>query len=250
MIVPGGHLIITTPNLQAWYNRILFALGIQPIFYETSTRSTHIGLECFAVSSMDRRRLDTCVSSTSAPYSIFSTARVSSRLPSAARSSLPPAVDAVDRSDLQPRPQPGLQSDRSQRSSREARHRTLTSLAARCDSSNGLLTDDDHSARPPAASAQPGKDSSCATVEARRLKEPGVVENDDCRCSGANVGDHLLGLCGERWIGVEGVRVTFRRYPSWGLPREIGDGTGPVRIEHAVRQSKPVQTRGLPDAAE
>ncbi len=43
MIVPGGHLIITTPNLQAWYNRILFALGIQPIFYETSTRSTHIG---------------------------------------------------------------------------------------------------------------------------------------------------------------------------------------------------------------
>ncbi len=43
VIVPGGHLIITTPNLQAWYNRILFALGIQPIFYETSTRSTHIG---------------------------------------------------------------------------------------------------------------------------------------------------------------------------------------------------------------
>jgi 2-polyprenyl-3-methyl-5-hydroxy-6-metoxy-1,4-benzoquinol methylase len=43
VIVPGGHLVITTPNLQAWYNRFLFAAGIQPIFYETSTRSTHIG---------------------------------------------------------------------------------------------------------------------------------------------------------------------------------------------------------------
>jgi 2-polyprenyl-3-methyl-5-hydroxy-6-metoxy-1,4-benzoquinol methylase len=40
---PGGLLLITTPNLQAWYNRALFAAGIQPLFYETSTRSTHIG---------------------------------------------------------------------------------------------------------------------------------------------------------------------------------------------------------------
>jgi 2-polyprenyl-3-methyl-5-hydroxy-6-metoxy-1,4-benzoquinol methylase len=40
---PGGHLIVTTPNLQAWYNRALFLLGIQPIFYETSTRSTEVG---------------------------------------------------------------------------------------------------------------------------------------------------------------------------------------------------------------
>jgi SAM-dependent methyltransferase len=43
VIAPGGHLIVTTPNLQAWYNRVLFAAGIQPLFYETSTRSTHIG---------------------------------------------------------------------------------------------------------------------------------------------------------------------------------------------------------------
>jgi SAM-dependent methyltransferase len=39
----GGHLILTTPNLQAWYNRPLFAAGIQPVFYEVSTRSTAIG---------------------------------------------------------------------------------------------------------------------------------------------------------------------------------------------------------------
>ena len=43
VIVPRGHLIITTPNLHAWYNRILFVVGVQPLFYETSTRSTHIG---------------------------------------------------------------------------------------------------------------------------------------------------------------------------------------------------------------
>ena len=43
VIAPGGHLVITTPNLQAWYNRVLFLVGVQPLFYETSTRSTHIG---------------------------------------------------------------------------------------------------------------------------------------------------------------------------------------------------------------
>ncbi|MFC0503994.1 class I SAM-dependent methyltransferase [Micromonospora costi] len=40
---PGGHLVVTTPNLHAWYNRALFLAGIQPIFYETSTRSTEVG---------------------------------------------------------------------------------------------------------------------------------------------------------------------------------------------------------------
>jgi 2-polyprenyl-3-methyl-5-hydroxy-6-metoxy-1,4-benzoquinol methylase len=40
---PGGSLLITTPNLQAWYNRALFLAGIQPLFYETSTKSTRIG---------------------------------------------------------------------------------------------------------------------------------------------------------------------------------------------------------------
>lgn len=32
----GGTLIVTTPNLASWYNRILLLLGIQPIFTETS----------------------------------------------------------------------------------------------------------------------------------------------------------------------------------------------------------------------
>lgn len=40
---PGGHVVLTTPNLQAWYNRALFAAGIQPVFYETSTKSSHVG---------------------------------------------------------------------------------------------------------------------------------------------------------------------------------------------------------------
>jgi len=43
VLKPGGLLIISTPNLQAWYNRILFLCGIQPLFYEVSTRSSMIG---------------------------------------------------------------------------------------------------------------------------------------------------------------------------------------------------------------
>jgi 2-polyprenyl-3-methyl-5-hydroxy-6-metoxy-1,4-benzoquinol methylase len=43
VVKPGGHLVVTTPNLQAWYNRALFLLGIQPLFYETSTRTTAVG---------------------------------------------------------------------------------------------------------------------------------------------------------------------------------------------------------------
>jgi 2-polyprenyl-3-methyl-5-hydroxy-6-metoxy-1,4-benzoquinol methylase len=43
VVAPGGYLVITTPNLQAWYNRLLFLAGVQPLFYETSTRSTLIG---------------------------------------------------------------------------------------------------------------------------------------------------------------------------------------------------------------
>jgi SAM-dependent methyltransferase len=45
---PGGSLLITTPNLQAWYNRALFVAGIQPLFYETSTKSTRIGAGAIA----------------------------------------------------------------------------------------------------------------------------------------------------------------------------------------------------------
>jgi SAM-dependent methyltransferase len=40
---PGGHLVVSTPNLQAWYNRALFLAGIQPVFHETSSRSTEVG---------------------------------------------------------------------------------------------------------------------------------------------------------------------------------------------------------------
>jgi SAM-dependent methyltransferase len=40
---PGGHLVVTTPNLHAWFNRVLFVAGVQPVFHETSTRSTQVG---------------------------------------------------------------------------------------------------------------------------------------------------------------------------------------------------------------
>lgn len=36
---PGGRLIVTTPNLASWANRILLLLGIQPLFTETSSRT-------------------------------------------------------------------------------------------------------------------------------------------------------------------------------------------------------------------
>jgi SAM-dependent methyltransferase len=40
---PGGTLVLTTPNLCAWYNRALFLFGVQPLFVESSTRSSTIG---------------------------------------------------------------------------------------------------------------------------------------------------------------------------------------------------------------
>jgi SAM-dependent methyltransferase len=40
---PGGRVLVTTPNLHAWYNRVLFPFGIQPVFYESSSRSTAVG---------------------------------------------------------------------------------------------------------------------------------------------------------------------------------------------------------------
>lgn len=40
---PGGSLVLTTPNLCAWYNRWLFLFGIQPIFIESSTVDGSIG---------------------------------------------------------------------------------------------------------------------------------------------------------------------------------------------------------------
>ena len=39
VLIVGGHLILTTPNLAAWYNRILLLFGLQPILSEVSYRS-------------------------------------------------------------------------------------------------------------------------------------------------------------------------------------------------------------------
>jgi len=37
VLAPGGVLICTTPNMAAWFNRILIVLGVQPIFTETGS---------------------------------------------------------------------------------------------------------------------------------------------------------------------------------------------------------------------
>ncbi len=39
----GGFLIFSTPNLCAWFNRVLMPLGIQPLFLEPSTKSKLVG---------------------------------------------------------------------------------------------------------------------------------------------------------------------------------------------------------------
>lgn len=36
---PGGSLLLSTPNLAAWYNRVLLLAGVQPVFSEVSLRS-------------------------------------------------------------------------------------------------------------------------------------------------------------------------------------------------------------------
>jgi SAM-dependent methyltransferase len=38
---PGGTLLLSTPNLAAWYNRALIGLGIQPVFSEVSLRGIY-----------------------------------------------------------------------------------------------------------------------------------------------------------------------------------------------------------------
>ena len=38
---PGGHLMLSTPNLAAWYNRALLLGGVQPVFSEVSLRRVH-----------------------------------------------------------------------------------------------------------------------------------------------------------------------------------------------------------------
>jgi SAM-dependent methyltransferase len=41
VLKPGGTLLLSTPNLAAWYNRALLVLGVQPIFSEVSLRGIH-----------------------------------------------------------------------------------------------------------------------------------------------------------------------------------------------------------------
>ena len=41
VLVPGGRLLLSTPNLAAWYNRVLLAFGIQPLFTEVSLRAIY-----------------------------------------------------------------------------------------------------------------------------------------------------------------------------------------------------------------
>jgi SAM-dependent methyltransferase len=38
---PGGVLLLSTPNLAAWFNRGLVALGVQPVFSEVSLRGIY-----------------------------------------------------------------------------------------------------------------------------------------------------------------------------------------------------------------
>jgi len=39
VVKPGGHILITTPNLSSWLNRILFIIGLYPLFLEASTEA-------------------------------------------------------------------------------------------------------------------------------------------------------------------------------------------------------------------
>ena len=43
VVKPGGHILLSTPNLCAWHSRILMLLGIQPIFYESSSQDARVG---------------------------------------------------------------------------------------------------------------------------------------------------------------------------------------------------------------
>jgi 2-polyprenyl-3-methyl-5-hydroxy-6-metoxy-1,4-benzoquinol methylase len=41
ILVPGGHFVLSTPNLAAWFNRALLLVGVQPIFSEVSTTGVY-----------------------------------------------------------------------------------------------------------------------------------------------------------------------------------------------------------------
>jgi SAM-dependent methyltransferase len=38
VLKPGGSLLLSTPNLAAWYNRAMLVFGVQPVFSEVSLR--------------------------------------------------------------------------------------------------------------------------------------------------------------------------------------------------------------------
>ena len=41
VLVPGGALLLSTPNLAAWFNRGLLLFGVQPVFSEVSLRGIY-----------------------------------------------------------------------------------------------------------------------------------------------------------------------------------------------------------------
>jgi SAM-dependent methyltransferase len=41
VLVPGGRLVLSTPNLAAWFNRVLLMVGIQPLFSEVSLKGIY-----------------------------------------------------------------------------------------------------------------------------------------------------------------------------------------------------------------
>ncbi len=41
VLVPGGTLVCSTPNLAAWYYRVLLAFGVQPVFTEVSLQGIY-----------------------------------------------------------------------------------------------------------------------------------------------------------------------------------------------------------------
>lgn len=44
VLAPGGILLITTPNLAAWFNRLILLAGFQPFFLEVSVKDKTAGL--------------------------------------------------------------------------------------------------------------------------------------------------------------------------------------------------------------
>lgn len=54
LLRPSGLLVLTTPNFFAWHSRILAIFGIQPVYYEASTRDARIGFGLLKRFKIDR----------------------------------------------------------------------------------------------------------------------------------------------------------------------------------------------------